>query len=94
MIPDEVRERLHALRDEFARNATERGPGQWKKLNLETRVVLLMLAGIDASGDQDLSDIAAREWREYTPPEQAAIRTAGNALRWQLSGAAALLCGL
>lgn len=94
MIPDHIRAKLGALRDEFARNKVERGPGQWRGLHIETRVVLLMLAGIDPTGDQDLTTLAARDWREFTPPEQAAIRTAGNAMRWQLNGAATLLCGI
>lgn len=91
MIPAEHRERMGALRAEFARRVVERGPSEWARLHLETRTILLMLAGIDPSGEHELPALADRDWREFTPSEQTAIRNAGAALRWQLNSAAALL---
>ena len=86
-IPADIRARLGELRAEFAARTVERAPAAWCRLELSTRTVLLLLAGIDAAGDADLSALALRDWREFSPPEQAAIRQAADALRWQLNGA-------
>ena len=87
-IPADIRARLGELRAEYAARTVERAPAAWSKLELSTRTVLLLLAGVDAAGDADLSALALRDWREFAPPEQAAIRQAADALRWQLNGAA------
>ena len=84
-IPADVRERLASLRAEYAERCVDRAPAAWIRLAPETRTVLLLLAGIDA--EADLSALALRDWREFAPPEQAAIRQAADALRWQLNGA-------
>ena len=89
-VPADVRKRLGELRAEFAARPVERAPAAWCRLELSTRTVLLLLAGIDAAGDADLSALALRDWREFAPPEQTAIRQAADALRWQLNGAADL----
>lgn len=89
-VPADVRKRLGELRAEFAARTVERAPAAWCRLELSTRTVLLLLAGIDAAGDADLSALALRDWREFAPPEQTAIRQAADALRWQLNGAADL----
>ena len=89
-IPADVRKRMGELRAEFAARTVERAPAAWCRLELSTRTVLLLLAGIDAAGDADLSALALRDWREFAPPEQTAIRQAADALRWQLNGAADL----
>ena len=86
-IPADVRERLASLRAVYAERCVDRAPAAWCRLELSTRTVLLLLAGIDAAGDADLSTLALRDWREFAPPEQAAIRQAADALRWQLNGA-------
>ena len=86
-IPADIRKRMGELRAEFAARTVEREPAAWCRLELSTRTVLLLLAGIDAAGDADLSALALRDWREFAPPEQAAIRQAADALRWQLNGA-------
>ena len=86
-IPADIRARMGELRAEFAARTVERAPAAWCRLELSTRTVLLLLAGIDAAGDADLSALALRDWREFSPPEQAAIRQAADALRWQLNGA-------
>ncbi len=86
-IPADIRARMGELRAEFAARTVERAPAAWCRLELSTRTVLLLLAGIDAAGDADLSALALRDWREFAPPEQAAIRQAADALRWQLNGA-------
>ena len=86
-IPADIRARLGELRAEYAARTVERAPAAWSKLELSTRTVLLLLAGVDAAGDADLSALALRDWREFAPPEQAAIRQAADALRWQLNGA-------
>ena len=87
-IPADIRERLGELRAEFAARCVDRAPAAWMRLALSTRTVLLLLAGIDPAGDADLSTLALRDWREFSPPEQGAIRQAADALRWQLNGAA------
>ncbi len=87
-VPADVRKRLGELRAEFAARTVDRAPAAWCRLELSTRTVLLLLAGIDAAGDADLSALALRDWREFAPPEQTAIRQAADALRWQLNGAA------
>lgn len=46
-----------------------------------------MVAGVDPAGDAELSTLALRDWREFTPAEQGAVRVAADALRWQLNGA-------
>ncbi len=89
-VPADVRKRLGELRAEFAARTVDRAPAAWCRLELSTRTVLLLLAGIDAAGDVDLSALALRDWREFAPPEQTAIRQAADALRWQLNGAADL----
>ena len=89
-IPVNVRKRLVELRAEYAARTVERAPAAWCRLELSTRTVLLLLAGIDSAGDADLSTLALRDWREFAPPEQTAIRQAADALRWQLNGAADL----
>ena len=86
-IPADVRERLASLRAEYAERCVDRAPAAWMRLELSTRTVLLLLAGIDAAGDADLSALALRDWREFSPSEQEAIRQAADALRWQLNGA-------
>ena len=89
-IPADVRKRMGELRAEFAARTVDRAPAAWCRLELSTRTVLLLLAGIDAAGDADLSTLALRDWREFAPPEQTAIKQAADALRWQLNGAADL----
>ena len=89
-IPADIRARMGELRAEFAARTVERAPAAWCRLELSTRTVLLLLAGIDSAGDADLSTLALRDWREFAPPEQTAIRQAADALRWQLNGAADL----
>lgn len=86
-IPADIRARMGELRAEFAARTVERAPAAWCRLELSTRTVLLLLAGIDAAGDADLSALALRDWREFSPSEQEAIRQAADALRWQLNGA-------
>ena len=86
-VPEGVRGKLRELRDEFQRRTVERAPGEWSRLNLDVRAVLLMIAGIDPSQDTDLATLAGRDWREFTPPERRAIAQAASAMRWQLNGA-------
>ncbi len=86
-IPSDIRGKLQGLRAEFARRTVERAPGAWSRLHLDTRAVLLMLAGVDPAQDQELSTLALKDWREFSPVERAAITQAADALRWQLNGA-------
>ncbi len=86
-IPAEIRTKLRGLRDEFAARTVQRAPKAWARLAVETRCILLLVAGIDAPGDAELSTLALRDWREFTPAEQGAVRVAADALRWQLNGA-------
>ena len=86
-IPVDIRGKLQGLRAEFARRTVEKAPGAWSRLHLDTRSVLLLLAGVDAAQDQELSALALKDWREFSPVERAAISQAADALRWQLNGA-------
>lgn len=86
-IPDTIRTKLQGLRAEYARRCVERAPGAWSRLHLDTRAVLLMLAGVDPAQDQELSTLALKDWREFSPVERAAIVESADALRWQLNGA-------
>ena len=79
--------RLRLLRDEFAARTHDRAPMQWQRLPVEVRTILLMLAGIDSAQEHELADLARKDWREFTPPEQAAIKSTGLFIRWQLNGA-------
>ena len=81
------RHKLQALRAEYARRTVDRAPGAWSRLHTETKVVLLMLAGVDGAQDQDLDALAFKDWREFSPSERARIGEAADALRWQLNGA-------
>ena len=87
-IPDEVREKIARLRAEFEVRAVQRAPAAWARLAPGVRTILLLVAGIDAAGDADLSALALRDWREFAPPEREAIASAADGLRWQLNGAA------
>ena len=84
---DESLAKLRVLRDEFAARTHDRAPVLWGRLPLELRTILLLLAGIDAAAHYELSALAARDWREFSPPEQALIRSTGLFIRWQLNGA-------
>lgn len=66
--------RMRVLRDEWAAtDSRKRHPcarsAEWSGLSLETRMAVLLLAGIDG----DLTDLAGRAWPEFTPPERDAI---------------------
>lgn len=61
-------------------SAIERAPAAWCRLGLSTRTVLLLMAGIDAAGDANLSALALRDWREFASPEQAAIKQAAGVM--------------
>lgn len=90
----EQRQKLQSLRDEFAQRVQQRAPGAWARLALETRCILLMVAGVDPAGDADLSALALRDWREFAPAERSAIAQAADALRWQLNACARDLQGV
>lgn len=85
--PAEARAKLGALRAEFADRLRSRAPAAWARLHVDTRSILLMLAGVDPASEHDLPSLALRDWREFTPPERQAIAEAAEALRWQLNGA-------
>ena len=84
-IPDETRAKLQALRTEFEHAAIKRAPGAWSRLSLPMRSVLLLVAGVDAAQDQELATLALRDWREFTPPERAAVASCVRALREELN---------
>ena len=86
-IPDNIREKLVALRDEFQARARATAPCAWATLEPTTRTVLLLMAGID--GD-DLASMALHDWREFTREERGAIVCACDALRVQLNRARSL----
>lgn len=74
--PPEIRARLLAIRDEII-NAKSRGrspcarSAEWAALPAEVRMAYMMVAGIDG----DLSALARKAWREFTPPEREALRS-------------------
>lgn len=84
-IPDGVRAKLATLRAEFEHVAIRKAPGAWSRLGIQTRILLLLAAGIDAAGDHDLSTLALRDWREFTPPERQAIASCVRGLRDDLN---------
>ena len=72
----EARERLRILRDGLLQKASagrwhDAESKEWSHIGHEQRVMLMMLAGIDG----DLDALAARAWREFTPPERSAIKS-------------------
>jgi len=83
--PQEVRQKMAELRAEFAARMVRTGVEAWTNLSLETRVSLLLLAGIDGGSDLELYALAGRDWREFTPAERGAIKGAADELRWQLN---------
>ncbi|WP_284336738.1 hypothetical protein [Comamonas sp. NoAH] len=87
----EARERLRILRDRLLQKASagrwhDAESKEWSHIGHEQRVMLMMLAGIDG----DLDALAARAWREFTPPERAAIKSEIRAARRTFSRVAAL----
>ena len=59
---------------------------EWCKLPVMTRVVFLLMAGIDGENET----LALKSWREFNLPEQAGIQSAMRQLRAALIGAQAL----
>lgn len=86
-IPAQHASKLRALRAEFDRAAFDRPSAEWRKLELDVRCIIIMLAGLDPQGDDDLAVLARREWREFALPERDAIASAAERVRWQLNGA-------
>lgn len=84
-IPSEVRERLQQLKAEFEARGIKSAPSRWWRLSVGTRTVLLLMAGIDSAEGADLSALAHRDWREFSPPEQEAITCAARAMRSDLN---------
>ena len=84
---NEARARLRELREEYASAKHDKAPIQWARMSVEVRVLLLTFAGIDAAQDHELVDLARKDWREFTPREQQAIKETGAYIRWQLQGA-------
>lgn len=83
--------KLAALRDEAAlREASNSGSTmqavEWCKLPVMTRVVFLLVAGIDGESET----LALKSWNEFNLPEQAGIQSAMSQLRSALIGAQAL----
>ena len=88
---DAQRPKLAALQDEFRLRALSQSGStmksvEWGKLPTMTRLVFLLMAGIDGESET----LAVREWREFNLPEQAGIQSAMRQLRGALLGAQAL----
>lgn len=87
----ELRERLKTQRDALLAKASAGvwfdGEGrEWSGISHEQRMMLMLLAGIGG----DLEALAVRAWREFTPPERAAIKTEVRAAKRTFSNVAAL----
>ena len=53
---------------------------EWQKLTRESRMVFLMMAGIDG----EVTALAMKAWREFTPPEKRAVAVAIRAIKRDL----------
>jgi hypothetical protein len=79
----EVR-KLRQLRNKIAlENAKTRGylkdtldAVEWVRMDSAARMVVMVFAGIDG----DMQELGRKDWREFAPPEQDAIRHAVRAL--------------
>lgn len=70
--------RLAELSNEFTAIVSEgrfmdSASREWKALPMHWRTMLLLQAGVGMDSD-DLDRLAARNWREFPPPERQAIR--------------------
>ncbi len=77
-VKDDEMARLMKLRDEFVALATrgrfnDSASREWRRLPINWRMALLMLAGIGVDVD-NLSDLAERDWLEMPPPERDELR--------------------
>ena len=74
--------RLHELKEEFEIKlfyGKTRQEHEWHRLPIADRKLLLMLAGV---GSLDaLESMAAKSYKELTPPEREAMATAQRSLR-------------
>lgn len=90
----EGRALLLKLRDEFAvknagaRPTTSLESIEWAKLRVQTRVLMLVSAGID--GD-DLYGMAEKNWHEFPRPEQLALHSAFRFMRNEMMDLIALV---
>lgn len=87
----ELRERLKAQRDALLSRASfgvwfDGESREWAHIGHEHRMMVMLLAGIGG----DLDALATRAWREFTPPERAAIKTEMRAAKRTFSSVAAL----
>lgn len=70
-----AKNKLHILRDEAKLRADNSSRScclshEWAGMSREHKIVFLMLAGVDGEVDA----IAGRDWKEYAPPEIAALQ--------------------
>lgn len=87
----ELRERLKTQRDALLGKASagvwfDGESREWSGISHEHRMMVMLLAGIGG----DLDALATRAWREFTPPERAAIKTEMRAAKRTFSSVAAL----
>jgi hypothetical protein len=89
------RSKLTALRDEFAAKSaglirtTSLESIEWARLHVQTRMLMLLVAGVDGDSD-NLEGLALRDWHELPRPEQMAVRISIRGIRSELLGLVAL----
>lgn len=88
---EKARKRLQELRNQLLERAThgvwhDGEAYEWARLNHAHRMMVMLLAGMDG----DLDVLAARAWREFTPPERQAIKTEIRMVKRTFSRTAAL----
>lgn len=89
----ESREKVEALRDEFKARSlgykatTSLESIEWARLHVDTRVILLLSAGIDG---EKLHDMALKNWHEFPRPEALRINIEVRRLRSELLSLVAL----
>lgn len=88
------RELLLKLRDDARIHAAGKRPTtslesiEWDRLRVQTRILMLVTAGID--GD-DLDAMAQKDWHEYPRPEQLALHIAFRSMRNEMMNLIALV---
>lgn len=88
------RELLLKLRDDARIHAAGKRPTtslesiEWDRLRVQTRILMIVTAGIDG---EDLDAMAKKDWHEFPRPEQLALHIAFRSMRNELMDLIALV---